>query len=113
MKKVKMFIGLALAMALLCHSTSTVYAVTHKEGCTTSSYIVNCGQYVGTATMGPHNVYDTTNHYTVICSRSAERHLHTINCAYINCRVVLEANVQRVCKETHSYCGVLTALCQY
>ena len=112
MKQVKKIVGLALAMALLCHSTSTVYAVTHAADCMTSSTIVVCGQQVATESIGGHLVRDEAGN-NVMCTRTRIRRLHDIKCAYINCRVTLVEDEQRVCTVTHSYCNNETGQCQY
>ena len=113
MKKVKMIIGLALAMALLCHSTSAVYAVTHAADCQTSNYTVVCGRQVKVESIGAHEIYKVNTGSMVRCARTRVYCAHTINCANIDCGVVLESNVERVCRENHAYCGPITGLCQY
>ena len=87
--------------------------MTHAEGCRATLQAVICGNWVSNASWGTHDVYDAKNHYTVICTKTREIHLHTIRCANSSCGAVYETGDARACIEKHSYCTTVTGLCQY
>ncbi len=115
MKKLKLFACLAMAMTLLWHSTSTVYAAGHVAGCLAEDKIIMCGAWVSNASAGTHTWLDMESGDTIVCSKTREIHLHTIKCANSSCGAVLSTNSARACIEIHtaSICPTKTGLCQY
>lgn len=113
MKKLKMFVCIAMVMTMLWHSNSTVYAVTHKAGCENEMYLIICGNFVSNAGSGSHYVYDKHCKCTAICTRTLEIHLHAKVCSNSSCRAVYSMNMARPCIEKHSYCPAEMGLCQY
>lgn len=103
MKKVKMFICMAMAAALLSHTTTAVWAaVTHVEGCNNKTYTyAECGNYVSTAVVDGHTIRDV-NGNTIVCQITAELRFHNMLCANSSCRVLMESNVVDECTRWHS-----------
>lgn len=108
MKKIKMFMCVAMAAALLCHTTTTVWAaVTHKSGCnnTTETY-AECGSYVSTAVIREHSVFDESLDDYVNCYVQSKLYHHDLLCANSSCRVYMGTSEVRRCTEWHTCCNI-------
>ena len=115
MKKIKMFMCVAMAVTLLFHGTSTVYAVTHVDGCRATVQTILCGAWVSNASAGTHTWTDSESGDKIVCTKTREIHLHTIKCANSSCGAIYATNAARACIEIHScsICHTITGLCQY
>lgn len=115
MKKLKMFICMAMAAALLCHTTMTVWAaVTHKEGCNNTTYTyAECGRLLDEPLVKQHMVVVLGEQKQ--CNVTAEIRMHEILCANSGCRVTMGDDEARMCIKEHSYCGAEAEdqLCKY
>lgn len=112
MKKIKTFLCLAMAMALLWHSGSQIYAAAHVVGCGTTAEKVTCGAYFNNVFLYTHELYKTSAGRPVNCTVRAEKHYHTIRCANKECNVILNNKHVRTCVNRHTYCPHETGLCQ-
>lgn len=113
MKKLKMFVCIALAAALLWHNGGRVYAATHAPGCGSRIEAVICGGFIENVPMGSHMLYITANGTEVRCCVTAEKHFHLIKCPNPKCNAVYESKAARTCIEKHQHCPDQTGMCQY
>ena len=113
MKKIKMFMCMAMAAALLCHTTTTVLAASHVTGCGATSKLIICNDYFGRVFQRVHTLYVTGNGSPVNCTVHEEKYYHTIKCANSACNVTLQTKHVRTCTDDHTYCPDETGRCQY
>ncbi|MGN0431913.1 MAG: hypothetical protein ACI4EQ_06095 [Lachnospiraceae bacterium] len=112
MKQLRVLLCMGLAVVMLLAGSSKVYAVTHMDGCVANLKRVVCGSLVaGNVSVGTHVVGYDINYNPILCTKTAEKHFHTIFCS--GCGAVLKSNEVRNCIIKHSMCDPEMNACQY
>ena len=110
-KQKKLVMGVLVIAAVLTVSVVSVYAATHKTGCSSTMHTVECVGPYNYTQFGYHVLYSTANGQ-VNCIKTAMHGAHRLYCANSQCGVLLETTSRTHAIE-HEYCPTETGVCQY